>query len=227
MPSGIKKGIAASVAVLVCGFLVGKFVLMLEPAVAREHLAACNGLRPVAPNESFAGSMYDEFPMPAPDFAVQDVEGNMRRLSEFQGQVVFLNFWATWCPPCKEEVPSIEALQKKLAGESFVVVALASSHDWKSVVADFENGTNMTVLLDPPVDEDEQIGKIAHYYGTPALPETYIIDKQGYIRYYFVNKRDWKSDVAVTCMRSLIEEEESLPWLRSLLWTMSQTSSAS
>jgi thiol-disulfide isomerase/thioredoxin len=163
----------------------------------------------------------------APGFALPTSGGQTLAVSSFRGRIVFLNFWATWCPPCKEEVPSIEALQKKLAGESFVVVALASSHDWKSVVADFENGTNMTVLLDPPVDEDEQIGKIAHYYGTPALPETYIIDKQGYIRYYFVNKRDWKSDVAVTCMRSLIEEEESLPWLRSLLWTMSQTSSAS
>ncbi len=166
-------------------------------------------------------------PVPAPDFTVQDVDGNTRRLSEFKGHVVFLNFWATWCPPCKEEVPSIEALQTQLKDENFVVLALASSREWKSVVDEFERGSAMTILLDPPPNEDEQIGTIARAYGVPALPETFIIDKQGYIRYYFVNKRDWKSEVAVTCLRSLIEEEESLPWVRSLLWTMSQTSSGS
>jgi peroxiredoxin len=223
----LKKAIAAAAAIVVMGFLIGSFVLAMAPAAAREKLAACAALRPSPPNAAFAGSPFGGFPIPAPDFAVQDVDGAMRRLSEFRGQVVFLNFWATWCPPCQEEVPSIEALQRRLGGEGLAVLALASSAEWKSVVAEFEQGTPMTVLLDPPPAEDEQIGAIARAYGVPALPETFIIDKQGYVRHYFVNKRDWKSDIAITCLRSLIEEEDSLPWLRSWLWTTSQTSSGS
>jgi peroxiredoxin len=218
-----KKFIAAFFSILLVVFLAGKFVLLVKPSVEREYRAACQGLRPAPPSQALTASGFRSFPMPAPDFAVQDIHGNMRRLSEFRGQVVFLNYWATWCPPCKEEVPSIEALQDRL-GDDFVVLALASSSDWQPIVKEFPLGTNMTVLLDPPASQDEQIGRIARAYGVPALPETFVIDRQGFIRYYFVNKRDWKSDVAVTCLRSVIDEKEGLTWLKSWLWTMSSTS---
>ncbi|RMH43229.1 MAG: TlpA family protein disulfide reductase [Deltaproteobacteria bacterium] len=227
MSTSAKRAAAATATVAIAGFLIVRFVLMLDDAVAREEAAACTALRPSPPNDAFRDHPLGDFPIPAPDFAAQDVDGNMRRLSDFRGQVVFLNFWAPWCPPCREEVPSIEQLQRELGDEPFVVLALASSRDWPSVLVDFPEGTPMTVLLDPPASEDEQIGKIARAYGVPALPETFVIDKQGYIRHYFVNKRDWKSDIAVTCLRSLIEEKDTLPWLRSWLWTMSQTSSGS
>ncbi len=219
-----RRFIAAACAVIVASFLVGKFVLLLEPAVARENVAACTGLKPKAVPEALVSEAYRSLPMPVPDFEVQDWNGKMRRLSEFRGQVVFLNFWATWCPPCKEEVPSIEELQRLLGDDGFTVVALASAPDWNDILQEFPDGTDMTILLDPPSSEDEQIGAIARAFGVPALPETFVIDRHGFIRYYFVNKRDWKSDVAVTCMRSLLQEEDSLPWLKSWLWTMSQTS---
>jgi len=224
MPTGAKKLLAAGAAIAIMGFLIAQYVMLLEPAVAREHQAACTGLQPAEPTSALHTEAWPAFPMPAPDFAVQDVHGNMRKLSEFRGKVVLLNFWANWCPPCREEVPSIQALQDMLVDDDFVVLALASNKGWKEVIDEFPNGTSMTVLLDPPATEDEAIGKIARYYGTPALPESYLIDKDGFIRYYFVNKRDWKSDIAVTCIRSLIEEEESLTWLKSWLLTTSQTS---
>jgi thiol-disulfide isomerase/thioredoxin len=224
MPGAAKKIIAATAAVVIMGFLVAKFVLLLEPAVTRERVAACNGLKPGAPTTELLSKAWPAFPMPAPDFAVQDINGDLRRLSEFRGEVVLLNFWADWCPPCKEELPSIVALQERMAQDDFVVLALASNAQWNSVVEEFPNGTDLTVLLDPPASEDDTLGKVARYYGTPALPESYLVDKHGYIRYYFINKRDWKSDVAITCIRSLIEEEDSLSWLKSWLLTTSQTS---
>lgn len=215
---------AAIAATVIGGFLVVEFLAMIQPSVQREEIAACRGLRPNAASEALQSSLYPALPRPAPDFAAQDYTGKMRRLSEFRGKIVFLNFWAEWCPPCKEEVPSIEQLQDALGTDDFIVLAVASSADWKPIVEDFPQGTNMTILLDPPATPDENIGKIASAYGVPALPETFVIDRDGFIRYYFVNKRDWNQDVAVTCLRSLMEEEDSLSWLKSWLWTTNRTS---
>ena len=215
---------AAAVVVLLTAFLVGKYVALIEPAIAREKVAACSGLRPGTLPDQLSSNVYRRLPSPVPDFAVQDWNGNMRKLSDFRGQVVFLNFWATWCPPCKEEVPSIEELQRTLGDDGFVVIALASAPAWAEILEEFPDGTDMTILLDPPADETESVGAIARAFGVPALPETFIIDRDGFIRYYFANKRDWKSDIAVTCMRALLQEENSLPWLKSWLWTMNQTS---
>jgi peroxiredoxin len=227
MTPEVKKLLAAVAAIVVAGFLAARYLVMLRPAAEREATAACRGLRPSEVNKSLATAMYPGFPRPAPDITVQDYTGHMRKLSSYRGKVVFLNFWATWCPPCLDEVPSIEALQRQLGDDGFVVVALASSPDWQPVREFFPNGTNMTVLLDPPARADEQLGAMARYYGVPALPETFVIDREGWIRYYYANKRDWHSDVAVTCLRSLLEEESSLAWLKSWLSTTSRTSSGS
>jgi thiol-disulfide isomerase/thioredoxin len=215
---------AVAITVAIAGLLASMFVGMLGPSVERERLAACNGLVPNPIGDALATAAYPTLPMPAPDFVAQDYTGAMRRLSEFRGKVVFLNFWATWCPPCKEEVPSIQELQAALGNDDFVVLAVASSREWQSIFDHFPGGTNMTILLDPPATDEEQIGKITRGYGVPALPETFVIDKQGFIRYYFVNKRDWSQEVALTCLRSLTEEEDSLSWLKSWLWTMNRTS---
>lgn len=197
------KSIAALAAALaIAGFIGGMFLWLLQPAAARERAAACRALRPSASNEALGA-----IPRPAPDFAVQDHTGAVRKLSELRGKVVFLNFWAQWCPPCIDEMPSLEDLQEELGDEGLEVVALASNPQWDEVRAFFPEGTNLTVWLDPSSKEDEQIGDVARAFGVPALPETFIIDREGTIRYYYVNKRDWHSGVAVTCMRSLLEED--------------------
>ena len=211
-----KKLVAAFAAVALVGFLASKFVLLLEPAAVREAKAACDGLRATQRNPALLTGQYTSFPRPAPDFKVQDKDGKMRSLSEFRGKVVFLNFWATWCPPCIDEVPAIEDLQAELGTDDFVVLALASNRSWDDIFKFFPEGrrpglfaddqlTNMTVMLDPPASDDDNLGVIAKSWGVPALPETFVIDRQGNIQYYFVNKRDWHSDVALTCLRSLTE----------------------
>jgi len=115
-----------------------------------------------------------------PDFALPDLEGQQRHISEWDGQVVALNFWATWCSPCLKEIPEFIALQTKYAdlGLQFIGVALQQAED----VIDFvqAHGMNYPVL----VGEMEVI-KLAQDYGNHigALPYTVIIDRQGQIAY--------------------------------------------
>jgi thiol-disulfide isomerase/thioredoxin len=171
-------------------------------------------------------------PMPAPDFTAQDVTGKPVKLSDFRGKVVLLNFWASWCGVCKEEKPRLNEMAAEMASkDDFVVLALASDHSWADaltavldtlapnavpegkpsmdkVSAAFRqalpNGTPFKVLLDPPPG-DENIGKITASWGITKVPETALIDRQGNIRAYFINKRDWTSSVMETCLRSVID----------------------
>jgi thiol-disulfide isomerase/thioredoxin len=172
-----------------------------------------------------------ELPIPAPDFTAKDVTGKDVKLSDFRGKVVLLNFWASWCGVCKTEKPALNAMAAEMASDDFVVIALASDHAWadaltavlealtpqavpegpptmEKVSAAFRQalprGTPFKVLLDPPAG-DENIGKITASWGIKAVPESALIDRQGNIRAYFVNKRDWQSPVAETCLRSVID----------------------
>ena len=175
-----------------------------------------------------------EAPVPAPDFTAQDVTGKLVKLSDFRGKVVLLNFWASWCGVCKEEKPKLNAMAAEMANrDDFVVLALASDHNWadalgavleslapeaaaslpknptlEQVRAVFDkalpNSTPFNVLLDPPPG-DENIGKITASWGISKVPESALIDRQGNIRAYFVNKRDWTLPVTQTCLRSVID----------------------
>ena len=101
----------------------------------------------------------------------------------------------------------METLQRTYGKDPFTILAVASAKEWPKVREFFPTGTSMTVLLDPPIGDDEAgVGEKAKAWGTTKLPETYLIDKEGRIRYYFVNQRDWKSAQAQQCIRSLLDE---------------------
>ena len=97
-------------------------------------------------------------------------------------------------------------LANELQSDDFEVISLASDHDWEGVRGALSNGAPFKVFLDPPAD-DGNIGAIAARWGIKAVPESALIDRQGNIRAYFVNKRDWESPVAQTCLRAVIDEE--------------------
>jgi peroxiredoxin len=192
------------VAVGVVGFaalvVVGMFVWMVPPAAAREARAACTGLRPTATNPSL-GSL----PTAAPDFTVTTHEGKQVKLSDYRGKVVLLNFWASWCGVCKSEKPSLEEMTRHMVGDKFAVLTLASDKEWKLVQEALPTGAPFEVFLDPPAGDDN-LGQIATAWGIKAVPESFVIDRTGRIRHYFVNKRDWDSGVAETCLQSIIDE---------------------
>jgi len=174
-------------------------------------------------------------PIPAPDFTAVDHAGKQVKLSDLRGKVVLLNFWGSWCGVCKTEKPALQAMAKELASDDFVIVALASDRSWTDVLvaivqalaptapvplgkdtklADalgayqkaLPDGTAFNVWLDPP-SGDGSIGAIAQKWGVDAVPDSVLIDRKGNIQAYFVNKRDWESTVAQTCLRSVIDKD--------------------
>ena len=119
------------------------------------------------------------------DFVVQDAERRVT-LSQFKGQVVVLNFWASWCPPCVAETPSLVRMQQKLKDKGVVVVAISA--DDNGAYHRFINkyGMDFVTVRDPSA-------KIQHMYGTIQIPETYIIDRDGVLRRKFANAFDWST----------------------------------
>jgi cytochrome c biogenesis protein CcmG/thiol:disulfide interchange protein DsbE len=122
----------------------------------------------------------------APDFTVQDSDHKVT-LSQFRGQVVVLNFWATWCPPCVEETPSLIQMQTMLKPRGVVVLAISIDADdaaYHKFLKDYS--VNMVTVR----DEAQRVSKL---YGTFGWPETYVIDRQGVMRRKFIGPVDWTS----------------------------------
>ncbi len=199
MPSP-RKPILLIVAAGITALLGVEYLRLLRPAQAREVEAACRGIRPTVNNKAI-GTM----PNKAPEFTAQDHSGKMVKLSDYRGKVVLVRFWASWCETCKSEQPSLEDLAGDVDVEDAVVLSLASDPSWDLVRKKLPNGSNTKVLLDPPRSEDSLIGRIAEAYGVEKVPESFVIDREGIIRYYIVNKRDWNNAAARTCVRSVLD----------------------
>jgi peroxiredoxin len=120
----------------------------------------------------------------APDFTVRDSDHTVT-LSQFKGQVVVLNFWATWCPPCIEEMPSLVEMQQRLKSKGVTVLAVSVDADGKAY-REFlkEHGVNLLTVRDP----DQ---KAPSLYGSSKWPETYVIDRNGMVRRKFIGAVDW------------------------------------
>ena len=122
----------------------------------------------------------------APDFTLQDSDHKVT-LSQFRGQVVVLNFWATWCPPCIEETPSLVRMQARLKDKGVVVLAVSIDADdaaYHKFLKDYSVNT---------VTVRDEAKKAATLYGTFGWPETFIIDRNGVIRRKFIGPVDWIS----------------------------------
>lgn len=134
----------------------------------------------------YSGSRPPRIGTPAPNFTVQDAERKIT-LTDFQGQVVVLNFWATWCPPCVEETPSLVSMQSRLKDKGVIVLGVSVDADgdaYHKFVKD--HGINFLTVRD--VDQ-----KSNNLYGTFKFPETYIIDRNGIVRRKFIGPVDWNS----------------------------------
>jgi len=136
---------------------------------------------------------------PAPDFTLPGIDGTSVTLSEYQGQVVLLNFWASWCPPCRSEMPSMERLHRTLDNEDFVIIAVSIDGGGTNKVEDFisQNGYTFTILHDK-----NQV--VADPYGIEAIPTSYIIDKDGTVVEVSRGAEDWNSDRRLSQFRELI-----------------------
>ena len=175
------------------------FMRMVEPAQANEVERACGALLGAPKSKTIQA-----IPGPAPDFTVLDHNNQPVKLSDFRGKVVMVNFWASWCQTCAAEKPTLEHLQEEL-GDDLVVLAVASDQSWEPIAEMFPKGSPLKIVLDKPRDEGTY-GPVATAWGIQAVPESFIVDRTGTIRHYFINKRDWDSSIARTCMQAIIDE---------------------
>jgi len=113
----------------------------------------------------------------APDFTLQDISGKEVSLSDFKGKVIILNFWATWCPPCRKEIPVFIELYKKYKDEGLVIIGISLDREGEKVLIPFVKkfGINYPVLIGTKKVVDA-------YGGIRGIPTTFIIDKKGKIR---------------------------------------------
>jgi len=123
----------------------------------------------------------------APDFTLSDMDGKSHALRDYRGKVIMLNFWATWCPPCRREMPSMEALRQALHDKPFVVLAV---NEWENADLVFPWIGQLPAFPGFPILFDAD-GAVAERYGVQGLPTTVIIDRQGRIVYRAVGGRDF------------------------------------
>jgi thiol-disulfide isomerase/thioredoxin len=138
---------------------------------------------------------------PIIDFSASRLDGTQVRLSALKGKVVFLNFWATWCPPCREEMPSMEALYQRFRGRGLEFLAV-DIQEGKDEVAAFMKQFGLTF----PAALDDT-GKISAEYGIRGIPTTFIIDKEGGIIASVVGGRDWNTPAVTTALELLISHD--------------------
>jgi peroxiredoxin len=136
------------------------------------------------------------------DFALPDLQDQTIRLSDLRGQVVLLNFWATWCPPCRAEMPSMQSLYQDYRGKGFEILAISSDTRGEEVVAPFVDRLGLTfpVLLDPRDSVGTRIG-------VRGIPTSYLLDKQGRVVGLDIGARDWNKAKVRRLLDRLLAED--------------------
>ncbi len=136
------------------------------------------------------------------DFMLLDLSDQPKRLSDFRGNVVLLNFFATWCPPCRDEMPTLEALYQEYKQRNFVVLGVAGDTEGKKIVEPFVQDfhVNFPIVLDPQ-------HKVSTQYQVRGIPTIYLLDQHGNIAGMTVGGADWMSDGAKSLIETLLDEK--------------------
>ncbi len=134
----------------------------------------------------------------APGFSVTDEQGVGVSLDDYRGKVVLLNFWATWCPPCVQEMPSLDALYQELRGRGFVVVGISVDEDDSRYRA-FLDSSGVTF---PTARDPERAVSVR--YGTMKYPESYLISREGRVLRKYVGPEDWLRPEIANYLRSVL-----------------------
>ena len=180
------------IAVIIGAVVVVMLFEVLKPSIATRDGAG--GITTVP-----AGKM-------AAPFALKDLNGRLVTLDDLRGKVVFLNVWATWCGPCREEMPSIETLYDEFKGnKDLVILAVSQDTEGLAAVEPYveKNGYHFEVLLDPQ-------NKVGESYDVGGVPETFIIDRDGRIVAHHMGAFDWSSADFRAALRELLDQKEKI-----------------
>ena len=175
--------------VTLLGFLVFMGISSTAIAMTIRELEKELGLQPFPPETV------------APDFELSALTGGKISLSSLRGQVVFLNFWATWCPPCRLEMPSMQVLHDEYGREGLTILAV-DLHEEFDAVQSFvsENELTFPVVIDTN-------GRVQIVYGVRSIPTTYIVGRNGDVLAGAVGARDWASPAAMEYFALLLAKE--------------------
>jgi len=137
---------------------------------------------------------------PAPVLEAHDLNGAPRTLASYRGKVVLLNFWASWCPPCLREMPSMERLRQKMAGRPLEIVAVDSAETAAEVNAYLSKmKLGFPILLDPD-------GSNTRRWKVFALPTSFLLDAKGRVRYVLTGPTEWDEGEALQVIESMLAE---------------------
>jgi thiol-disulfide isomerase/thioredoxin len=168
--------------------IVAAFGLLLvgKAADAREHLFEAMGMAKVPPKA-------------APDFTLSTTDGQQVSLQQYRGKVVFLNFWATWCIPCREEMPALERLYQTYQAEDLAILSIDLKESADQVKVFFQkHSLSFPALLD-------QDGSVFRDYLVAGMPTTYLIGRDGTLLARGVGGRDWTRAEALQLIQELIK----------------------
>ena len=166
---------SASTRLLLCGVLLS--ICWCSAAASATETETMRGLGLQAPNEA----------VEAPEFSLSDLSGKQVRFKGFRGQLVFLNFFATWCGPCREEMPGMERLYRAHREKGFMVLAVNLQESAKMIRPFVES---LKLSFPTVMDTD---GAVSREYGVRALPVSFLIGRDGHILWRAIGGRDWES----------------------------------
>ena len=135
--------------------------------------------------------------IPAPDFTLPDTEGNRHRLSDYRGRPVIINFWTTWCPPCREEIPSMNRAWHILKQEGIAMLAINMGEDEDTIfVFNADYPADFPILMD-------QAGEVIADWPVKGLPTTYVVAPDGSLAYRAIGSREWDDEALLDRVRAL------------------------
>lgn len=138
---------------------------------------------------------------PAPQFSLPDMTGKKIDLNEFNGKVMLINFWATWCGPCRKEMPDLEKIQQKYQEKQFSVVAVSLDSDLGHVKAFLKRlPVTFPILHDPEME-------VAEKYGVFAYPTSFLVDRKGGIKKYYIGEQHWLGKKFTDTLEILLNEK--------------------
>ena len=137
----------------------------------------------------------------APGFRLTALDGRTVDLSSLRGKVVMVHFWATWCPPCVEEIPTLDRLHRAMLGQDFEILAISVDEGGAQAVGDFlkRNRLTLPVYLNPD-------RSVAALYGTFKFPETYLLDRDGVIRQKIIGAADWTRPETISLVAQMMQK---------------------
>ena len=140
----------------------------------------------------------------AQNFILKNLNGREVSLEDYRGQIILINFWATWCPPCLLEMPSMEKLYAKFKNEGFTILAIDLQEEADNVKVFKEKyKLNFPILLDSD-------GVVGQFYAVKSIPTTYLVDREGYLIGSALGARNWASEDAFGLIRQLLKSPPNL-----------------